>query len=298
MRLLEAHDGATSKRAPRPPPCEEPPPHEEATTRRKERTRSEERSKAASSTSTRRPPPPPPRRGLGRDDERNDSMKKDGKDDRKKDRDDEKDSKKKDDKDDRKKGDMKEKRKKTDKKKKDDGKRVEDDRKKDKAAPSVKKGGDDRKKVEDDRKKDKPIALATHSVKKGGSFVEDLAAMMHKKGKELTHMLNVMTETETQRDRIDAQIQTLEEEVAERNTKMMALRLSRTECLAEIEEQGCAVEKKKNELMETTELHAKYMEENQGAPESPCGSSYSSEYEYSSSGEESAMTKTGCPLKK
>ena len=261
MRLREVHDhreeleGATSKKAPRPPV---PPPREDERGPRKERSSATQREKL-----------PPPRR-LSRDDERNDSTKKDDKDDRKKDRDDEKDSMKKDDKDDRKKGDKKEKHKKKDKKMKDDKKKVADDRKKDKPKKE--------EKVPQARVTVKK-ALATPSVKKGASLGEDLAAMGKRNKKDLSLMLEERKAKEKQLDSVDAQIQAFEEEVTERQTKIKALQLSRTEWLAEIEEQAGAVEKKKNELLETTRLHAKYVKENQSVPESPCSCS-SSEYTY------------------
>ena len=254
-----------------------------------------------SSATTRRPPPPPPprwsreaeerflaeeeaerqakkaeRKKDDKDDrkkdrdERNDNTKKDYKADRK-DRDDGEGSKKKEDKNDRKKGNMKEKQKK-DKKKKDDGKKVVDDRK-DKPKKGVPQARGTVKK-----------ARASPSAKKVVSLGEDLVAMVQRSKDDLSLMEEQKKAAEKELEGTEGQIQVFEEEVAERQTKIKALQLCRTQCLAEVEEKAAAVEKKKQELLETQRLHAKYVHENQASTHT--ASSVSSEYTYCSYSEE------------
>ena len=54
------------------------------------------------------------------------------------------------------------------------------------------------------------------------------------------------------------------------------MQLCRTQSQAEDEEKAAAVEKKKNELLETTRLHAKYVQENQESYEEDSEHSYES----------------------
>ena len=131
------------------------------------------------------------------------------------------------------------------------------------------------KKALEEKKKAKP------SVKKGGSLGQDLAAMMQRSQQDLSLMIEEKEAKEKELDSVDGQIQAFGEEVAERQTKIKALKLCRNQCLAEVEEKAAAVEKKKTELLETTNLHAKYVQENKSSSSSSYYSNYTEESEES-----------------
>ena len=167
-------------------------------------------------------------------------------DEKKKERDDEKTGKKKDDRDDMRQIPTKE------KKQRDDDRKTEKDDGKPPTLIQVPQAGGTA-----------TTAHATPSARKASTLADDLSKPVQRKTKELASLEDEKKAMDTELETIPGKMQMHEEEIVERRTKILALRLRLKECQGKVEEKASDIKKKTKELLESKNNHAKAVVDDQ-----------------------------------
>ena len=191
-----------------------------------------------------------------------------------------------DDEDDRKgdQHDEKHRRKKADKDDKKKGKTKVDEKKKERGDEKTRKKKDDRddmrqihtkeKKQRDDDKAPTLIqvpqaggtattAHATLSARKASTLADDLSRPVQRKTKELASLEEEKKAMDTEIETIPGKMQMYEEEINERRTTILALKVRAKDFQKQVEEKASEIIKKKKELLELKNYHAKAVVDNQ-----------------------------------